>query len=139
MFLRTTISCCLVMLLAPAAFADAIVPVNSASQRPLIAPNMSVFAFPGKSCPGSSEVYKGPEQTDARSSNAIYCRFVPKAIVLPKRFVSSCPSGMREHIQPGAKPDDDTLWCDIDVSRTIEVGKGVVPASRNAPAVPPPH
>ena len=76
----------------------------------------SIFAYPGKTCPGGSELYKGPELTLAEASGAVYCRFFRKVMVIPKNKASTCPSGTKTHVEKNAKPDDDVLWCEHDGS-----------------------
>jgi hypothetical protein len=75
----------------------------------------SIYAWPGKSCPVGSELYKGPEEVQlAAESGAVYCSFKVKVVTLSKKDHNACPPGTKSHIEAKAKPDPDTIWCEAD-------------------------
>jgi hypothetical protein len=92
------------------------------TQSPATLPPPSIFAYPGQSCPGGSEIYKGPEQELAAKSGAVFCRFVRKVTVISKKMSDKCPVGMRPYSGGGAKPGEDVIWCEPDPSqKTISI------------------
>jgi hypothetical protein len=83
------------------------------SQNTFVNPqDVYIYAYPGTTCPGGSERYKGPDQMLAADSGAVYCRYVRKVMNVPKAGSHGvCPSGSKPYTDPRAKPDADTIWC----------------------------
>jgi hypothetical protein len=81
----------------------------------------SVFGYPGKTCPGGSELYKGPEQKLAAESGAVYCRFARKVVVFAKKDRDKCPFGLKPYSGADAKPDPDVIWCEHDPSQKLAI------------------
>jgi hypothetical protein len=77
-------------------------------------PQAFIFAYPGKVCPGGSTATKGPEQTLAAASGAVYCRFARTVFPIFKRNSSTCPPGTKPHSEANAKPGADVIWCEND-------------------------
>jgi len=80
----------------------------------------SFFAYPGKECPGGSQLYKGPEAALAKKSGAVYCEFRKTVEVFEKKRVKKCPASIcREYKDANAKPDPDVIWCEMDPNPKI--------------------
>ncbi len=76
-----------------------------------------IFGYPGTTCPGGSERYKGPDQVLAADTGAVYCRFVRKVSNVSKvQSGGKCPWGTKPYADARAKPDDDVIWCQPDVT-----------------------
>lgn len=83
---------------------------DTAAQVGKIAQNF--FAVPGKSCPGGSVLYKGPETKEAAADGFVYCVLFRKVFVLPKDLhPDGCPRTMHAYVDPQFKPDSDVIWC----------------------------
>jgi hypothetical protein len=96
---------------APPTSASAPTPAASPFSAPT---DVFIYAYPGTTCPGGSERYKGPEQTLASDSGAVYCRFKRTVLPFAKSLRTDCPAGMKPHAESRAKPDDDVIWCEKD-------------------------
>lgn len=98
-----------------------IVLVTSMSASPAFAQSSarggppSIFAYPGQTCPGGTERYKGPEQVAAGKTGAVLCHFQRSVVIISKALRSTCPPRLKPHVEAGAKPDDDVIWCDEDM------------------------
>ena len=96
-----------------ALFAILLTPSVLFAQMPMRG-DISVFAYPGTTCPGGSERMDVPEQVDAEKSGAIYCRYTRKVIVVSKEISKgTCPSGMTPYTDTKAKPNPDHIWCQL--------------------------
>lgn len=75
----------------------------------------NIFAYPGKSCPGGSDPYPGPEQALAAESGAIYCRFFRRFVIMPgEEGKTKCPAGMKDYHDAKAKPEKGQMWCEME-------------------------
>lgn len=113
MLLRVGVALATLVVLIPTTLKAETIPTHALA-GPIPALERGVFAFPGHSCPGGSEPYKGPEQMLASENNAVYCRFMPKVFVLPKNGFDKCPAPMKPYANGQAKPDDDVIWCEFE-------------------------
>ncbi len=85
--------------------------------------NSFFFAYPGSTCPGGSERYKGPEQALAAQTGAVYCKFIHNIFAMKKSAVgTSCPAGLKVYEDPHSKPDEDVIWCKLDQA-PVNVGQ----------------
>jgi hypothetical protein len=94
-------------------------PTNAQNWPALLTPSAAngdeiSFAFPRKTCPGGSELYKGPEQALARASGRVCCSLVGKAPVVSKKM-GKRPVGMTAYTG-GGRPDSDVMWWGNDLS-----------------------
>jgi hypothetical protein len=108
--------CLLIALLARAALGPA--PTNAQNWPALLTLSAASgdeisFAFPGKTCPGGSELYKRPEQARARASGRVCCGLVGKAHIISEKM-SKCPVGVKAYTR-GGRPDSDVMWWENDL------------------------
>jgi len=100
-------------------------------------PASSVFAITGKTCPGGSEPYKGPEQASAAESGVIYCVLHKQVTIYPRKAVEKCPAGSKPYDDAKGRPDSDVIWCKVDLAQVARPPSGAAPASPAIALAPP--
>ena len=63
-----------------------------------------------------SKPYSGPGSSQAKNAGAIYCVFIPQAMVFSKDATGGkCPGNTHPYETVGETPPDDMLWCSFMV------------------------